>query len=47
MTVKAIFYLICTLLALILMLCENERKWYIKFCGVVAALNAIYLGVNL
>lgn len=47
MTVKALFYLFCLFISLSFMLSEKERKWYIKFCGVVAVLNAIYLGVNL
>lgn len=47
MTVKATIYLVSTILAVILMLSEGERKWFIKFCGIVAVLNAIYLGMNI
>ena len=47
MGIKAILYLVCTILSLLMMLTENERKWFIKFCGIVAVLNAIYLGMNI
>lgn len=47
MTTKALFYMFCLLISLSWMLSEKERKWYIKYCGVVAVLCAFYLGVNL